>query len=343
MQPVQAKVEGCALVINWAAPYDSGSPITEYDIQLQVRPGILISLTGAFCDKDAAATACTVPMEGLLKEPFGMKAGDPVILRAIAVNEAGRSKPSDALPSDTKIVAVPEAPGAPVLDKETADSLLVKWQASAGSEITYEVYADTVSQGTLTRLGEVQDTEYALEKVGQRRFYKVEVRARNACGSSPASAPLAIELQFAPARMAAPTVKAEGCAIRIAWTRPDERGDPIRGYAVAIRADGDAYYYETQCKQATKTSCLVSAERIMENLQVEPGDEVRVYVKAANVKGWGRDSPLSAEVKIPAKPAVMEAPELESTTGTTIQISWEKVPDATGYEVRWSQGTSGPF
>ena len=118
--------------------------------------------------------------------------------------------------------------------------------------------------------------------------------------------------------MAAPTVKAEGCAIRIGWVKPDDRGGPIRGYALAIRASADAYYYETECKQAALTGCLVSAKRIMENLKVKPGDEVSVHVKAANVKGWGRDSPLSAKIKIPSKPEIMEAPELESKTGTTI-------------------------
>ena len=171
MKPVEATVEGCALLINWAAPYDSGSPIAEYDIQLQVRPGILISLTGVFCDKDPALTSCTVPMKGLLKEPFNMKAGDRVILRAFAVNEAGRSKPSAVTQSDTRIIAVPAALSAPTLAKETTDSMLIKWEASEASDVVYEVYGDTTSKGQLAKIGETKETQLAVEKVDERRFF----------------------------------------------------------------------------------------------------------------------------------------------------------------------------
>lgn len=67
------------LIIDWEAPYDQGTPITGYKVEIRHPDGVTFSEELTYCDGSdstiVANTQCSVPLSVLLTDPFNKVIG----------------------------------------------------------------------------------------------------------------------------------------------------------------------------------------------------------------------------------------------------------------------------
>jgi len=106
-KPVNTIVE-CGLRIDWPTPEDGGSPILEYNVEVQRKDGQFYRMT--FCgQKPQQQTHCIVPMSKLQGDPINLQKGDDILVRASAFNKKGWS-PVSPLSNAMGILSTPDAP-----------------------------------------------------------------------------------------------------------------------------------------------------------------------------------------------------------------------------------------
>ena len=99
-------------MINWIAPDDGGSEITDYLIVIRGRDLIYRThLTS--CDGSLSSvvmnTICTIPITLLREEPFSLAWGDSVYAKVTAMNLYGSSLES-SVGNGAVLLTVPDAP-----------------------------------------------------------------------------------------------------------------------------------------------------------------------------------------------------------------------------------------
>lgn len=90
-------VEGCDIVLTWEKPaYDGGSLIEEYKVEIQGNDGKMKRYLGKGprCGGTKGNRKCVIPFTELFEPPFSLESGLRIIIRVIAVNDVGDSKPS---------------------------------------------------------------------------------------------------------------------------------------------------------------------------------------------------------------------------------------------------------
>jgi hypothetical protein len=83
------------VVIDWVAPYDGGTPITSYTIEIRTTDQQVFDVDSFDCDGSDSAirtyTQCTVPVATLREAPFSLAWGTGVYARIVATNALGDS------------------------------------------------------------------------------------------------------------------------------------------------------------------------------------------------------------------------------------------------------------
>lgn len=99
--------------ISWTAPYNGGSPITGYHVQVRKADGVLFSDDQVNCNQSSAGiisdAQCEIPISVLRSSPFNLAYGDSVYARVNAQNAVGASDYSPVGNGGT-IVSTPGAP-----------------------------------------------------------------------------------------------------------------------------------------------------------------------------------------------------------------------------------------
>ena len=120
------------ILISWSAPFNQGSPITSYKIQIRQNDNSSYSLDLTNCDGSQqgflTTTQCSVPVSVLRSAPFSLPWGSPVYATIIASNKYGDSLVS--LPgSGGRIITYPDAPINVVenLAQRTESTLGISW------------------------------------------------------------------------------------------------------------------------------------------------------------------------------------------------------------------------
>ena len=109
-------LDGTNILISWSAPFDQGSPINSYKIQIRQNDNSSYSLDLANCDGSqnifltaAPKKQCSVPVSVLRGAPFSLPWGSPVYATIIAHNKYNDSIVS--LPgSGARIITYPDPP-----------------------------------------------------------------------------------------------------------------------------------------------------------------------------------------------------------------------------------------
>ena len=86
-------VSGSNVIINWVAPYDGGSTITGYTVEIQ-QSDLTTFTTYTGCT--GAAVSCTVPISDLKAATYNLVVGSSVFAQIIAANAIGNSATSPA-------------------------------------------------------------------------------------------------------------------------------------------------------------------------------------------------------------------------------------------------------
>jgi hypothetical protein len=132
---VSAQRRRNAAIVSWTAPFDGGSPITQY---------VVTASTGGGCTSQGATT-CTVT---------GLTNGTAVTFTVEAINAVGVSDPSTPSSSVTPtssstLLAVPARPNAPVATPY-AGAARITWTAPSNGGTAITGYTVTASPGGAT-------------------------------------------------------------------------------------------------------------------------------------------------------------------------------------------------
>ena len=263
-----------SLSLRWTAPTNSGSAISDYDVQYRTQGG-------SFTDWPHTGTGTTTTITGLT-------ANTRYEIQVRARNAQGESNWS---PSATGTTTANQSP---VFSEGTSTTRNIAENTGAGQnignpisatdgdndQITYSLEGRDASAFTVqsnsgqlrTRSGRTYDYE-------TKDRYSVTLRAQDGKGGS---ATISVEITLTdesepPGRPAAPTVTASSNSLRVRWTAPENTGPAINDYDIQYRATGGNFTDWSH----TGTSTTTTITGLMSDTRYE------VQVRATNDEGTG--------------------------------------------------------
>ena len=263
----------------------------------------------------------------------GLDAGTQFTVRVIATLQDAE----DGVPS-IEVLGVPKAsPAAQVTDVEitvgverldvswtaasNADGYKVQWKSGAegyeGSREAVFAGSDTVSY-TITGL--TAGTEYTVRVLATRA---------NADDGSPSSEVTGVPLSAPPAQVTGVEVTVGVEQLDLSWTA----ASGADGYKVQWKSGEEAY---VDARQAVLSAGETDSHTIAD---LTPGTEYTVRVTAT--KAHAEDGPPSDEVTgVPKASPPAQATGVEVEPGfKELDVSWDAVSGADGYQVQWKSGT----
>ena len=231
-------VDNARLGVEWSAPVDNGSAITDYNVQYR-KQKTDNSWPSTWSSHAHTGTTTTASITGLTND-----SAYQVQVQAVnGVGDGAWSASSEATPTAQK----PDAPVAPSLTKG-ARQLSVSWTepATNGADITdYDVrhrVKDTNQNqsgdqpGSWTTLTGSDDpgttTTATITGLTNGTEYQVQVQATNSAGDSSWSPSATAAPEDAPAAPAAPTLTYGDQSLGVEWSAPADNGQDISDYDV---------------------------------------------------------------------------------------------------------------
>ena len=211
---LSVQISDSSATLLWTAPFNGGTPITEYRVSLQ--PG---SQTQTVTDLSATFT--------------GLSYGVTYTMSVIAVNSVG---PSPAAISNTFIpTATPDPPASVTASFQSV--IDARWPASnpRGTPVTsYSVsLLDPSSTIVETKTVTTLSTFFSTFTYGSA--YRVSVSATNAVGTSAATISGSVVPIIRPSAPADLSVQVSDSSATLLWNAPFDGGTPITGYRVSLR------------------------------------------------------------------------------------------------------------
>lgn len=160
--PITSNV-ATSVLITWATPYDGGSSVTTYNVQILTKSGLYLE-EETYCNARTDDTVinngyCAIPMSILTASPYLLIQGDEVVAQVLAANMLGDSAYSALSSSQTTKAYVQIKPHKPALgpsrgDNTSTDQIEVDIAAltdtnTGGSAITsYQIDYDYNTNGS---------------------------------------------------------------------------------------------------------------------------------------------------------------------------------------------------
>ncbi len=302
--------------ISWTAAADGGSPILNYDLEVdEVGGGSTVNDVGVTLETTAT----------------GLSNGTTYRARVRATNAIGDG-PWSSWSSDFVPGAVPAAPGSPEVSAGDA-SISAGWVApgdDGGFPITnYELQLNDQTAATNTYLDAGTSLTAEVDDLVNGHTYRLRVRAENARGSGPWSpwsdGVVPVTVPSAPLE---PTITVTAVdAATASWAPPaDDGGLPITGYELTLenRTGGGSVNHDPGTATTHGLTGLTT------------GDTYRYRVRAENSEGWSAWSAWSPDFipgTVPSAPGVPDvvAGDAEITASWTAASGLGSAVDA--YEV----------
>lgn len=96
--PTTLEISDQAVIIDWNAPSDQGSPITAYIIYIRHADEVTYSTELTACDGSesniVSGTSCSIPISTLQADPFNLPWGSSIYAKVEAINDYGTSDTS---------------------------------------------------------------------------------------------------------------------------------------------------------------------------------------------------------------------------------------------------------
>jgi hypothetical protein len=293
----------------WAAAGDGGSPILNYDVEVENRD------QGGSTVTDVGVTLSTVAA--------GLSNGATYRARARATNAIGDG-PWSAWSDDFLPGTVPAAPGAP--DVVGGDETIsASWTAPAndgGAAITnYELHLNDITAATDGYIDAGAGLSEEVAGLANGHSYRIRVRAENSLGIGAWSAWSAevtpMSIPGAPSTPGVPDLVAGAGQVAAAWTAASGSGGSVDAYGLEIE----------DVTRGTSSMVQVGGSTLSHTFtSLVNGDGYRVRVRAHNVAGWG---PWSAwtETVTPVAPSNRFVDDDDSVFETDIE--WLAAADVT--------------
>ncbi len=317
-----------SLVVNWQAPANPGSAITDFDVQYRATD----AASWSSWSHSGTARATTIT---------GLDENTEYAVQVRAQNSYGESPWSPSASGTT----VPDAPAITSVSSPSASSISFDWSLPSGPatitgyDILYRV-SSTSTLSTWTHTGTSRSA--TITGLDENTEYAVQVRARNAGGPSEWWGSSGTTRPEAPSITS--TSAASSSSIRLDWSLP---GGPaaITGYDLQYREDGETDW-EDRAHSGTGRSATISG--------LDDDTEYEVQVRAQNAGGMSEWSPSGTATTQEAPPPP-PPPEPEpvtypsaprdlsaSVSGTTITLSWNAPSDDGGapithYSFEWRE------
>lgn len=205
--------------VSWTAPADGGSAITGYTVT--AGPG------GATATVAGGVTTANVT---------GLTNGVAYTFTVRATNAVGTGPASSASAPVTP-AKVPDAP-TPVTATRGDGQATVSWSAAAGNGSAVSGYTVTVSPGgaTVSVGGGVLST--TITGLTNGVTYTFTVKATNAAGTGPGSAPSSVTPATVPGAPSDVRAASGYRRATVSWSAPDANGSPITRYVVTASPGG---------------------------------------------------------------------------------------------------------
>ena len=307
MGTVTATATSASATLSWAAPYDHGSPITGYKIEVKdFNSGSWLNLTTV-----ATTTYTQVNMIPNTQYEY----------RVTAINPYGTSYSPNVIVST--LVAVS---GTPTVTVISGTELKVEWAAVTGTGITYTIYTSP-DDITYTAGPVGHPTAYYNHQGltnGQTVYYKVSVL--NSSGGSTQS-PSAVGTTYtAPG---APTniqvTHSTPLSATITWTAPaNDGGDPSNLTYTLQRSNNNSNW----------TSYLSTSSTAIIDPALTSGTQYYWKVNSVNSAGIGGTTSTVSYLApdVPTAPASLTA-ALTGTTNSASVLNWGAPSNTSGYSI----------
>lgn len=291
-------------VVSWTAPADGGAAITQYTV-VSAPEGLTCTST---------ATSCTVS---------GLHTGLSYTFTVRATNIVGSGAASTA--SDPVVIGTPSAP-AGVSTMGRPQSVTVWWQAAAGNGYYVTGYTATASPGgrTCTSTG----LSCTITGLTDGTAYTITVVAKNAKGSSPASATSA---EVKPINVPGAPVAVVGASadrsVKVSWTAPTVGGDTVDAYLVTASPGGSTCWWSQgplECvvpgldNGSKYTFSVIAFNEIGESISSKASSQVLVGLPGSpsDVSGYARNASVVVSWKAPLSGATVDSYLVTSTPGS---------------------------
>jgi type II secretory pathway pseudopilin PulG len=335
--PTAAVASPTSVTLTWAAPSDSGPPITGYQINDTNTTTSTNSTNGCAGSISSTAVTCTIT---------GLTTGDLYTFTVAAINVVGTgaySPPSTSL----MVNVVPGTPSAPSASVASATSATLTWSApsDSGTAVTgYQINdtnTTTHATGTNVCAGSTSSTTTACTVTGliTNDSYTFTVAAINTEGTGSFSTPsnaVALDYAGAPSTPAASVVGA--ASVTVSWSAPSDSGPPITGYQINDTNTTTSTNNTNVCAGSTTSTavtCTVTG--------LITGDSYTFTVAAVNVVGTGTASSASPAVSL-TTPNAPAAPTTAVASATSISVTWATPtntgPAITGYQINDTNTTT---
>jgi len=307
---------GGAGTASWTAPSNGGSAITGYEV----------TATGG-----ATPIVKSITNPATLSQAFtGLSKTTTYTFTVKAINAIGNSVASAG--TSKLPVTVPGKPATTLLGSTGNGSITVTYTAptiDGGSAVTgyvVQAFAPLATEPTDTCESNASALTCTLIGLTNGVKYEVRVFAKNVVGTGVSFNKVKnVVPATTPGKATITTVTAGAGQVTVAWTAPlSNGGSAVTGYTVqAFNAAGTLAIDSKTCSPATATgtNCIVTG--------LTNGTAYTFKVTAANVKGSGSASNLSATATPAAAPAAPGSPLATANTGKSATITWT-VPASNG-------------
>ncbi len=323
-----------SLRVSWPAPFDGGSPITEYTVQWTDRGG-------TFGTNEGTTTSPSFTITGLTN-------GDEYDVRVIATNINGSSEPSAVVSGIPAVVIAPppslQTPSAPTSVVVTAgnEELLVTWGVpsnNGGATVTSYVVQWTESGGSFTDEATVTGLQHTITGLTNDTVYDVRVIAVNSEGRGTPSAaesesPTAdVVPSISAATVPEANITESGATITVSIANSD--GTSLDVYVRYRTTTPEGAWSDTQDESTDTASVDFTLTELDANTEYE--------VQASLDSTFADDATVS--VTFTTASTVPGAPQNVSVTEGRgeLMVTWEAPEDdggspISGYAVQWKSG-----
>ncbi|KAJ8265457.1 hypothetical protein COCON_G00145560 [Conger conger] len=331
-----------SVLLSWTPGEDNDSPIQEIVVELEEQ------MFGAGKWEEAMRVAGDVDKAEVTLRPFGT-----YHFRVVAVNEVGRSHPSEVSEAHTTPPAAPESNPKGVQSKSTEpDELVITWEEMEkkdffGSEFQYKVM--------WRKAGSHQDSQWehrmaitpplTVSNAGAFTAYQIKVQAINEKGDGPEPSPVighsGEDFPLEPP-MDVGVILLNSTTVRVKWAPIDQESvrGRLHGYTVHLykghtgrgRRGEDETILVVQTRPNEET-------KLLEGLQ--PFSPYRVTVAVFNSKGEGPHSDPLAFYTLEGVPSKPTSLRLDSPSEREMTLHWTPPAQVngilTGYQLQYHE------